>query len=82
MRTVLLAALFALLLGTAAHAAEPKPGAPLKVTPATACVMLRGSLMPTAMPAQPTSACCDGAGHCAQYISTEELLMRRQQGRT
>jgi hypothetical protein len=74
MKTVAIAALMALLLGTFAHAAEVKASQNRVPASANACVDLRAALAHTEFGANRDTNCCDLNGHCAQYISTDEML--------
>ena len=81
MKTVLVAAFFALLLGTLAHAAEVK-GTQAPVRKAYACVDLRRAMAPTASATASPALCCGLNGRCAQFISTERLVRPVLGGRT
>ena len=74
MKTVGIAALMALLLGTFAHAAEVKTGQNRIPAAADACVDLRAATTHTETGLDRDANCCDVNGHCAQYISTDQML--------
>jgi hypothetical protein len=82
MKTVGIAALMALLLGTYAHAAEVKNHQNRIPAAANACVDLRSALTHTEFGMARDTNCCDINGNCAQYLSTDQMLPAVKHRRT
>jgi hypothetical protein len=82
MKSVLIAAVLALIFGTIAHAADRKTEESPAALHVNACIDLRQFWSHTEMPALETTNCCYGDTHCAQYISTSRMVRAAPRGRT